>query len=498
MSKKKMFISSVSRKYGLGYVLLALVGIVLLFISIVSNHYVREKEKRLLEGLLNLNQLYVEVESANNYVNSAYIYLRDVSCWDYWEERKVIDAVIGQLEQDMRTDYSREVVDTVCTVKTYVQEADALLKMLEEHIDRFHENSMASRKIEEQYMKVQDILGYSNSSFQSAYSAKMVQARSQQQKLENLQKKIVGFQLLLFITGVFFCFLYCSRIIKGIGHSIITLSDGVQKIEKDVYAPILIEMNSGDEFDDFAGIVNHMIGVIQLQMRQIEENSNIKERLSQMEIENLRIYSELQENQLRLLQSRINPHFLFNTLNMISSLARMEDAGRTAEIIEITAEYLRYNLDNLSKSVTLKKEIHNLENYIYIQKCRFENRYEYELDVDWDCSDFLMPPMILQPLVENAIKHGLCMVLSGGKITVLVKKCENAFLLSVSDNGSGMSKEKISELYRSIREKKTQSTHVGLRNIYMRLQYFYKTDVEFLIDSSREKTQISIRLPIVR
>lgn len=495
MNKERGILGSVSRKYGFGYAMLAVVSIALLFVSGICNKHIVDQYRNTTDELLEFNELYVDVEAVNNCANTAYLYLREDSFRSYTTERKQIDDALKRVKQNIEQRYSREMTDTVCTVETYLNAADHLIGLLKDYTAMPVKSGAYHLEIEKCYGEVQKILGYVTLSFQEAYSTKLVSVRQTQQEFERLQRKLDVLQVFFLAVCVAICFGYCIKIIKGITRSIKRLTESVQSIERDVYTHEPVVINSNDELDDFASALNHMMDVIQAQVTEIRENADIKEKLSGTEIENLRIYGELQKSQLRLLQSRINPHFLFNTLNMISSLARIEDAPRSAELMETAAAYLRYNLDNLSKSVTLKQEISNLEDYVSIQKCRFEDRYQYEFEIEPSCEKFVMPPMILQPLVENSIRHGLIQKLSGGKIWIRAYKVNDNVYLEVEDNGVGMIPEKISELNHSIRENIGQSEHIGLRNIYMRLQYFYSTDVDFLIESRNERTMVRIILP---
>ena len=269
---------------------------------------------------------------------------------------------------------------------------------------------------------------------------------------------------------------------------------GVDSIRGNVFQAEPIKMESNDEFDEFANAFNEMITLIQVQMSKIKENADVKERLAELEIENLRIYSELQKSHLNFLQSRINPHFLFNTLNMISSLARIEDADKCADLMEITASFLRYHLDNISKTVTLEKEIENLKDYVAIQECRYDGRYQYFFDIDESCLGFQMPCMVLQPLVENAIQHGIAMMLECGCVWISAWSGESEVCLEVRDNGAGMTEERIQEVYEDFEKNNPSNTHIGLRNIYRRLKLFYGGRVKFDMENMYPGLNIKIRI----
>lgn len=495
MKNSILFRRSVSRKYSLGYIILSVIAVILIGVSFFSSSFISKWYQSNTNELLSLNQLYIDIESVNSCVNNGYLYLRSTSYENYIEESKKVNISINKMETNVHNNYSREVIDTINTAKTYIEQTNVLMEMLKEYIGNDDKNNVDYQRIKQAYDETQETLGYINLSFQSAYSIKLISVQETQKKIENLQNRVIIYQVIFVFLGCTLCIWYSIKIIKGITHSLKVLTNAVQKIEQDVFQENYVELNSKDEFEEFASALNHMLDVIQTQLRTIEENANIKEQLAVAEIENLRIYSELQKSQLTLLQSRINPHFLFNTLNMISSMARIEEADRSAELMEITATYLRYNLDNLSRTVTLLQEIDNLKNYVKIQQYRFENRYTYYFEIEKFCENFPMPYMILQPLVENSIKHGVAMMKNNGVITTRVYSKGNRIVLEVEDNGVGMTAEKIALIYQSINAKGTQNEQIGLKNIYMRLMYFYEDDVLFKIESDKSKTIIRISLP---
>jgi len=495
-NKRTLALNTVSKKYSFGYVLLAVVAVALLVISFTCDHYLLQQYNGMTNDLLELNNLYIEMETANITVNASYLFLKNESFTEYRQESANIGQVIERIKTGGRGNLaSREVVDILYTAQTYLEQSDELVALLQQYVSSPQKREDQYSRITEMYNHVQETMTYINLGFQDAYSAKLNQVRESQNQLAALQQRVVVSQLVLLLLGVAVCALYFTGVIKGVTHSICILTGRVREIESDVYSTRRIEVNSNDEFDDFASALNRMIDVIQTQMHTIRENANIHEKLSRAEIENLRIYNELQKSRLKLLQSRINPHFLFNILNIISSEARLENAEKSAEMMETTAAYLRYNLDNLDKKVTLEKEIASLKNYVDIQRYRFEDRYTFQFAIDERCNTFAMPPMILQPLVENAIKHGLGMVLQGGCIWVRVTRADRRVEIRVEDNGVGMEQEKIDTLMDHIKRLNTESEHIGLRNIYMRLKYFYDDDVDFDITRTDGLTTVQFSLP---
>ena len=163
---------------------------------------------------------------------------------------------------------------------------------------------------------------------------------------------------------------------------------------------------------------NTMIEQMRSYIKEIEENASAKVSLHEKELENLKISNLLKSSELKVIQMQINPHFLFNTLNMIAQTAYLGDSDTTVFLLGKTAELLRYSLDFMGRSVTLARELTMLGDYIYLQEQRFGERIEFEFELDEKFHQMHIPCLILQPLVENAITHGVGSYTENGKIQI--------------------------------------------------------------------------------
>lgn len=141
----------------------------------------------------------------------------------------------------------------------------------------------------------------------------------------------------------------------------------------------------------------------------------------------------LTQAELQLLQAQINPHFLFNTLNTISAIVK-RDADQAKQLIQYLSQFLRWNLKQKTAFVTLKEEIEHVNAYLTIELARFSDRLEVEFNIDQSLLNMEVPTFTLQPLVENAIKHGISQILDMGKIKVSALQTERTIQLIVSDN----------------------------------------------------------------
>ena len=164
------------------------------------------------------------------------------------------------------------------------------------------------------------------------------------------------------------------------------------------------------------------------------------------------------QTELTALQSQINPHFLYNTLECIRGQALMDDNLEIARMVEALGAFFRYSISRKGNLVTLKDELDNIDNYMLIQRYRFGNRFSMEVIIDEEDEEAyncLIPRLIIQPIVENAIFHGLEERLEGGRVTIEVIVTEKTLIITVSDNGKGISREQLNKLNAKIRSRDT-------------------------------------------
>ncbi|MEM8562217.1 MAG: histidine kinase [Pseudomonadota bacterium] len=195
------------------------------------------------------------------------------------------------------------------------------------------------------------------------------------------------------------------------------------------------------------------------------------------------------EAQLKMLRYQLNPHFLFNTLNAISTLILDKETQLANSMVTRLSRFLRYSLDNDPMlKVTVADEIEALKLYLDIEKVRFDNRLQLNFDIDPEASGALMPSLLLQPLVENCIKYAVSQSINGGSISVNASAYDNKLLLSVADDGPGL----------EIRPGGLpKGTGVGLRNCRERLREIYGDKQIFTLSQTEPHgLTIMISLPL--
>ncbi len=204
-------------------------------------------------------------------------------------------------------------------------------------------------------------------------------------------------------------------------------------------------------------------------------------RMQQARIERLQLQKSLKESQLNTLKGQINPHFMFNSLNNIRGLM-LEDVSKSREMITRLSEMLRYSLtkSKLDK-IILSEELENVSNYIELSKIQLEERLQYKQKIKPDLLQAKIPPMLIQMLIENAMKHGISDLAKGGIIELFVAKENENLCITVKNTGK--------------LKKETTSTKVGIKNIQKRLSLLYTNKANFSLSEKNNQVIAKVIIP---
>lgn len=215
------------------------------------------------------------------------------------------------------------------------------------------------------------------------------------------------------------------------------------------------------------------------------------------------------QTELTALQSQINPHFLYNTLECIRGQALLDDTIEIAKMVEALSSFFRYSISKKGNLVTLRDELANIENYMLIQRYRFNNRFSMEIIIDEEdeaAYDFLVPRLIIQPVIENAIFHGLEERMEDGIVSIEVIVTDLDMIITISDNGKGIGCEELEELNNRInandmelddKNKSNQiNTGIALPNINRRIRLLFGKEYGVNVYSTLGKgTDVEIIIP---
>ncbi|MEX1029426.1 MAG: sensor histidine kinase [Paenibacillaceae bacterium] len=250
---------------------------------------------------------------------------------------------------------------------------------------------------------------------------------------------------------------------------------------------IMIEIDGRDEIGLLSRQFNAMVSSINGLVDEVQESNRQK----------ILLESKQNEIKLKMMASQINPHFLFNALESIRMKAHLKGQKEISQVVRLLGKLMRKNLEVSSGRTILGDEIDIVRCYLDIQKFRYEDRLEYSLRIDPRVEKIAIPPLIIQPLVENAVIHGLENKMEGGIVYVQAELVGDNIQIDVFDNGMGMKAEKIAELYKSMNEEDDERNRIGLRNVHLRLILSYGNEHGLVLESGPGKgTHISFTIPV--
>lgn len=290
------------------------------------------------------------------------------------------------------------------------------------------------------------------------------------------------FYMWIIVVGLMIvvCILTAVKITREVTTPLNIIASSMSIVEQGNF-DVQISLKRNDEFEDVARHFNHMCAKI----KELFQTNQEKQEM-------LRIA------EIKRLHSQINPHFLYNTLDSIKYLAKLNGE----EEIFIMTKNLNSLLKNgfrISKEfVTLADSLKDLSAYLAIQQIRFPDKFEYQVDVDEAFMSCVLPNLILQPIVENAVLHGLEPLQSKGSLMITAVQKENDLILIISDSGVGMTEEQLEALNSSLTVPNA-SAHIGMRNVHQRLQLYYGSEYGLSITSILHcGTTVTLKIPCNR
>lgn len=288
------------------------------------------------------------------------------------------------------------------------------------------------------------------------------------------------FLVIMFLLFIFFAGILALWVTKTLCKPIEEMRNTVEKVGKGDLS-LRVKVNTKDEVGILCSEFNTMLDKTEELIGQVIQEERAKK-----------------DAELEALQYQITPHFMYNTLNSIKYAALLKGEQEIAGLLEDFIELLQASINKKGTFIAVTDELHILENYIQLQEFRYRNNFTVEYQVEKEAYSCIVPRLLLQPLVENAIFHGIDIKNGKGKITIRGRIEGDILFLEVSDNGRGMSKEKIQELF-SEKQKKTHGlSAIGVVNVKERLELYYGENGGIFYESSEEGTTATVFLPVQR
>jgi two-component system sensor histidine kinase YesM len=260
-------------------------------------------------------------------------------------------------------------------------------------------------------------------------------------------------------------------------------------------ALLMKKVQEGDMEVQFHVKYNDEVGMVATSFNHMVRR--LKELIEEVYITNLR----KKQTELDALQGQINPHFIYNTLETIRMIAVIHRVDELSEFTIAFGKLLRYSVNHVNEIVTIEDELKHLESYVYLQNKRFSNKFSLNINIQNSLMDMKTIKLIFQPIVENAILHGLEREKKPGYITIFSEQTDEMVFFKISDNGSGIDSERLKEVNQSI-ELDSLSLHtkcIGLRNVNERIKLYYGENFGLAIESKLGVgTVVTLKLPRMR
>lgn len=459
-------------------------------------------------GLFNLyffNKAYQSMEDYNNLLKD-YIQVNNLSL-QLVESRECISRYISTKERSEIDQYfkikkdmdalSDSILNTSSTLDTYVL-SQAIANSLESYeyaISYTIGNTMGTSKNNEnyysQFQKAKNISLYIGDYIKQLLYIKLAEGEWYHSQLSQRVAFLRGLNLFSLAGVMVFSLIYAIMFSRSINVPLKRLTQFAFNVSHGDFDTGRLKFESSED-------INIVVSAFNTMSTSIKKMIDVDRRLHEEELKSLRISEQLNEARFLALQSQINPHFLFNTLNAIMRISMFEKSTKTTNLIQSLADIFRYNLGDLHKEVLLSEELDVVKEYMSIQKLRFGDRVDLSVVCKADITSVYIPRFIIQPLVENSIVHGIEPKEQGGRVRIKVYISGNRYEIKISDNGIGMSKKQLEGITTGRSEtgnQRGQTTGIGISNVRERLMLHYKNNECFTV-RSREGTGTVITIRI--
>lgn len=469
-----------------------LTGITALFIIRTSDNLIQKMDD-MFSANVQIEEFVSIMESVNTHLNNYLVTDDSDSVLNYHKQKDIFSAKAKSMFDESRGVYTEDDLiykDILYMVGSYLDEADAAVEArrmndADEYIARYVE----ANRIMGYIKKYADRLNLSNLDVNTQQYLGMSDDLNM---LLTTNIILIAAVIVLNSVVIFYVTYNLTNPIKKLAYSAEEMSKGNFDADD-------VEVFSQDEISVMANAFNAMKHSIKQYIKELHDKADTEAKLFEQQIENLEMQALLDDAELKALQMQINPHFLFNTLNAGMQLAMIEGADRTSGFLDDIAKIFRYNVKSLSRVVKIKEEIDMVCAYSNLFRIRFGDTIQFEYDIDCSLLNMEVPPLIIQPFVENATIHGFGNLEEGGVLKISLTQRNGGACIGIEDNGEGMSQStvgKILSCHRFQSEKSGHTTGIGIYNVIQRLKLFFNIDDVIEIKSKLgEGTSIYLKIP---
>ncbi len=398
-----------------------------------------------------------------------------------------------RISMDATNNLIHEIVASSNSLDTVLQ-SNAIKNSIETYSDEMNgiiDNDAAKEAKYLQFLKTKNDSLYIEGYIKQLLNTKLSEGEWYHSQLTSRVRRIRVINFTSVLLLMFVSLLFIVAISNSITNPIKKLTQFARNVSRGNFVNKELGMKSSEEINVLASTLNQM-------SKNILNMISMQNQLHEEEIKSIKISNELNEARYLALQSQIAPHFLFNTLNAIARFSMFEGAPKTTHLIESLSSIFRYNLKGTEK-VLLSEELKIMQAYAAIQSARFGERIRFDIRCREDLGDIHVPRFILQPLVENAVIHGLEPKESSGMVRVKIFEHDEDLVIKVIDNGIGIPADRLAQLLGQSddsMQRKGDTTGIGINNVRERVQLYSRKKDSFVMKSKENLgTVITLNIP---
>ena len=384
-----------------------------------------------------------------------------------------MNAWLWRIDGDIHT-VSEEHYLLYSAVSTTYKSYDALVKQLEEAI-RAGDTTGAAQLY---YQQVAPCGSYLSQYTQQLLKTDIIDAQGTYTEISALSSRVKWAQTVVAVICLVLGCVMAWSVLRLLGPVQQMIGASRQIIAGEYDTPDVPVAQAGSEVGQLTDAFNRMKHSMAQQMNTLREKNEMERELHQQKTQALELQNRMERSRMQQLRSQIDPHFLFNTLNVILQTAGQEKAYRTQALITALSHLLRYSLMSNDEQVPLAREVRIVDEYYSIYHVRFGDRVKmrWHISDSIDLTETMVPSFILQPIVENAFKHGIAPKEEGGAVRIRITPLREQGLLriSVCDNGLGIEPEQLAQLQAGLASPGDKWEHIGVYNVAARLRLMDK------------------------